>query len=398
DCIRAGTDFEGLRLLRPASFQEIQSSVCFIHNIGRMGNSSIKFGKVNILVLQRYTINILPKLILYEENVIEKLSLDANKQTDLFGILRAADNSIRFGKVKRLELLNYSINILPKLKLHEEGDVEVLYLGADETEHLSEILRVADNSILVGKVKRLELFNYAISILPKLKLHKENEMEELHLSSDKEEYVSEAILGENNSIQLGKVRKLELKLFAINVLPKLKLHEKNEMEELHLSAEKKEYVSEVICAENNSIWLGKVNNLELELFAINILPKLKLHGANVMEEFSLSADKEEYVSEAIRAKNSTIWLGKMKKLDLELFAINILPKLVLHEENEMEEFCLSAEKKEYVSEIIRAENNSICLGKVNNLDLELFAINILPKLKLHGANVMEEFSLSADKE
>ncbi|OIR55805.1 MAG: uncharacterized protein A8A55_3449, partial [Amphiamblys sp. WSBS2006] len=224
-----------------------------------------------------------------------------------------------------------------------------------------------NNSIKLGKVKRLWLWFYAINILPKLKLHGENVMEEFCLSAGEKEHASEAICAENNSICLGKVKKLELELFAINILPKLVLHEENEMEEFSLSAGEKEYVSEVICAENSSILFGRVKNLVLELFAINILPKLKLHEENEMEEFCLSADKEEYVSEAIFGENNSIWLGKVKNMELELFAINILPKLKLHEENEMEAFCLSAGEKEHASEAICAENNSICLGKVKKL-------------------------------
>ncbi|OIR57720.1 MAG: uncharacterized protein A8A55_1507, partial [Amphiamblys sp. WSBS2006] len=131
---------------------------------------------------------------------------------------------------------------------------------------------------------------------------------------------------------------------------------------------------------NNSIKLGKVKNLKLESYAIHILLKLKLHEENEMEEFSLNAEKKEYVSEVIRAENNTIWLGKVKNLRLKSFAIRILPKLVLHEENEMEVFHLSAGEKEYVSEVIRVENNSIWLGKVKKLELELFAVKILPKL------------------
>ncbi|OIR55829.1 MAG: uncharacterized protein A8A55_3425, partial [Amphiamblys sp. WSBS2006] len=242
---------------------------------------------------------------------------------------------------------------------------------------------------------KLELSLFAINILPKLALHEENEMKEFILSAEKKEYVSKVIRAENSSIWLGKVKKMELFRYAINVLPKLQLHEENVMDEFCLSADRIEYVSEAILAENNNIWLGKVNKLDLKLFAINILPKLKLHEENVMEEFSLSAEKEEYASEAIRAKNNSILLGRAKKLELKLFTINILPKLVLHEENEMEEFCLNAEKKEYVSEIIRAENSSICFGSVKKVTLFRYAINILPKL--HEKNVMEELCLSVDR-
>ncbi|OIR55888.1 MAG: uncharacterized protein A8A55_3366, partial [Amphiamblys sp. WSBS2006] len=261
--------------------------------------------------------------------------------------------------------------------------MEKFHLSAEKTEHVSEVIRAENNSIKLGKVKKLELWKRSINILPKLALHEENKMEEFVLKAEKEEYVSEVMLAKNNTIWLGKVKKLELGLFAINILPKLMLHEENEMEEFVLSADREGYVSETILPENNSIKLGKVKKLELSLFAINTLSKLVLHKENKMEGFILKAEKKEYVSEVIRAKNNTIWLGKIKKLELSLFAINTLSKLVLHKENEMEKFLLSADREGYVSETMLAKNNTIWLGKVKKLELNLFAINTLSKLVLH---------------
>ncbi|OIR56674.1 MAG: uncharacterized protein A8A55_2578, partial [Amphiamblys sp. WSBS2006] len=206
------------------------------------------------------------------------------------------------------------------------------------------------------------------------------------------EHVSEVIRAENNSIKLGKVNKLDLKLLTINILPKLQLHEENEMEEFLLSADKKEHVSEIIHAENNSICIGKVKKLELELFAINILPKMKLHEENKMDRFSLSADKEEYVSEIIRVGNNTIWLGKVKSLELSGHSVNTLPKLRLHEENVMEDLVLNAPELEHVSEITSAENNSINTRKLKNLELRGYAINVLPKLQ--GEHEIEELVIA----
>ncbi|OIR55581.1 MAG: uncharacterized protein A8A55_3673, partial [Amphiamblys sp. WSBS2006] len=105
-----------------------------------------------------------------------------------------------------------------------------------------------------------------------------------------------------------------------------------------------------------------VRKLELRDYAVNALPKLVLHKENLMGEFSLEAAKEEYVSEIIHADNNSIWFGKMKRLVLRGYAINVLPKLVLHKENIMEEFSLEVAKEEYVSEIIHAKNNSIWFG------------------------------------
>ncbi|OIR56550.1 MAG: uncharacterized protein A8A55_2703, partial [Amphiamblys sp. WSBS2006] len=451
DCIRAGMDFEGLCLLRPPSSPGIQDSIRFMENIVKMPNKSIKIRKVKKLELSGYSINVLPKLVFHEENEMEEFLLSAEKEEYVSEVMRAADNSIKVGKVKRLELSGYSVNtlsklklhgenemkelvlnaekeehvsvilcvadnsiwlgkvkspelggysanILPKLILHEENEIEVFCLTTLEIEHVSDVMRAKNNTIWVGKVKKLELSGYSASVLPKLVLHEENEMDEFLLSAEKEEYISEVIRAADNSIKLGKMKNLELWSYAINVLPKLVLHEEGVMERLYLSAEKKEHVSEIIRPENNEIIFGKVKKLELKLFAINVLPKLRLHKENVMEELVLNTEQKEHVSEVICTENSKIWLGRVKKLELQKHAINVLPKLKLHEENEMERFHLCAEKKEYVSETIHTDNKTIRLGKVKRLELSGYSVNVLPKLKLHEENKMEEFVLNVEKE
>ncbi|OIR56075.1 MAG: uncharacterized protein A8A55_3178 [Amphiamblys sp. WSBS2006] len=99
------------------------------------------------------------------------------------------------------------------------------------------------------------------------------------------------------------------------------------------------------------------------------VPKLVLHKENVMEYFCLEAWTKEQVSVIMRAEDSSIRLGKMKKLRLRAFAINILPKLGLHKEDGMERVCLEAWEKEQFSEIMRAKNNSVLFGKVKRLEL-----------------------------
>ncbi|OIR56167.1 MAG: uncharacterized protein A8A55_3088, partial [Amphiamblys sp. WSBS2006] len=295
---------------------------------------------------------------------MERFHLNADKKEYVSEIIHAQDSSIWFGKVKRLELKLFAINILPKLVLHKENLMEEFRLEVDKKEYVSEIIHADDNSICFGKVKRLELRGYAVNALPKLVLHEENVMEELRLDAWNKEHVSEIIRVEESSILLRKVKKMKLRDYTVNILHRLVLHEENLMEEFHLEANKEEHVFEIIHAKNNNVLLGKVKRLELRDYTINILPKLVLHEENVMERFHLNADKKEYVSEIIFAKNNSIWFGKVKKLELKLFAINILSKLVLHKDNVMEEFRLDADKKEYVSEIIHAKNNSICFGKV----------------------------------
>ncbi|OIR55702.1 MAG: uncharacterized protein A8A55_3552, partial [Amphiamblys sp. WSBS2006] len=163
-------------------------------------------------------------------------------------------------------------------------------------------------------------------------------------------------------IWAGRVNILELTGYAIQILPKLRIHEENVMEKLWLNADKTEHTSEILKTENNSIWAGRVNILELIGYAIQILPKLRIHEENEMEMFYLNAGQGEHIDEVLEMKNSSIWAGRVKKLSFSDYAIEILPKLRIHGDNVMECFTLDADKTEHTSEILKTENNSIWAG------------------------------------
>ncbi|OIR56076.1 MAG: uncharacterized protein A8A55_3179, partial [Amphiamblys sp. WSBS2006] len=103
-----------------------------------------------------------------------------------------------------------------------------------------------------------------------------------------------------------------------------------------------------------------------------------LHRESVMDVIFLEAYSKEQVSEIMRAEDNSILLGKVKNLELRSYAINTLPKLSLHEDNKIERFDFDSWEKKYLSEIMRAEDNSILFGKVKRLGLKLCAANILP--------------------
>ncbi|OIR57115.1 MAG: uncharacterized protein A8A55_2131, partial [Amphiamblys sp. WSBS2006] len=326
----------------------------------------------------------------YEEEV--RLS-PAIKNNTLFreNVAGLPDKSIYLWGVKSLTLKDHTVNLLPKLKLHEDNETEEFSLDAELGEHVSSILGAKDSSIWLGKVRKLRLERHAINLLPKLKLHEDNVLEEeFWLDAELGEHVSSILGTGNGTIWLGKVKSLKLNHFAVNLLPLLKLHEDSVMEEFGLDAKKEEYVSSILSAGDRSIWLGRVKSLKLYNHAVNTLPKLKLHEDNVMEYFWLHARQREHISEIFVKKDNSIWLGKVKKLELWNYAINLLPKLWLHEDNVMEYFWLSGwPKREYISEILVKKDSSIWLGKVKSLRLEWYAVNILPKLWLHEDNVMD---------
>ncbi|OIR56880.1 MAG: uncharacterized protein A8A55_2369, partial [Amphiamblys sp. WSBS2006] len=360
-----------------------------------MENKSIWVGKVGWLELKGHAVGIFPKLRIHEENVMEVLELNTDHPEDVAEILKEENNSIWVGKVEKLKLEDYALEILPKLEIHEENVMEELGLEADNLGYITGILEEENNSIWVGKVKRLELYGYTVGILPKLRIHEENVMEELWLYADKTETPIEIHKTENNSIWVGRVKWLKLDEYAVEILPKLRIHEENVMEFLELLTRHPGNITEILKEENNSIWVGRVKVLCPQYYAVQILPKLRIHGENEMEELVLDADKPEHITEILKEENGSIWVGKVEMLGLFGYAVEILPKLRIHGENVMEEFGLWTQYPENIAEILRMKNNSIWIGKVKKLELYNYAIEILPKLGIHEENVMEELELDA---
>ncbi|OIR58949.1 MAG: uncharacterized protein A8A55_0278 [Amphiamblys sp. WSBS2006] len=233
-----------------------------------------------------------------------------------------------------------------------------------------------NNSIWVGKLKKLEPSDYTMSILPKLRIHEENVMEFLRLSASKPEHITEILKMENNSILIGKVNNLIFSDYAVGILPRLGIHGENEMEELGLLAEHFEYISEILRMENNSIRVGKMRSLVLGEHAVEIFPKLKICEEGGIEEFFMVTDNPENITEIFRTenKNISVWIRKAKKLRLENCAMQIFHNLKFQKENVIAEICLSADCPYHITEMFKMENKSIQIGKVKRLELNCYAI------------------------
>ncbi|OIR56821.1 MAG: uncharacterized protein A8A55_2428 [Amphiamblys sp. WSBS2006] len=338
---------------------------------------------------------VLLELLDFADGHIPDLSLETSRKKYIEEITEKESNLGWIGKVKKLSLIGSAVEALPRLKLHQENKMEELVLETYIPGYIAEILRMENNSIWVGKVRKLFLKQKAIQILHKLKFHDENEMEEFGLDSYTTGNIAEILQMENNSVWIGKVKVLKLKRHTIQILPKLRIHGENELKEFDLSASNPKNITEILKEENNSVWMGKVKTLKLGGYAIQILPKLRIHGENEVEELELYAQQKEIVAEILRIESSSIWVGKVKRLVLRGYGVGILPKLKLHQENMMELFLLNAQIPENITEILKEENKSIWAGKVKRLELKHLAVKILPKLKLHGENEMEELVLDA---
>ncbi|OIR56615.1 MAG: uncharacterized protein A8A55_2637 [Amphiamblys sp. WSBS2006] len=366
--------------------------------IGILGtkNKSILVGTVRTLRLQEYAVEILPKLGFCRENVMEELILDVYDADGITGILGTKNKSIWMGTVRTLRLQEYAVEILPKLGFCRENVMEELILDVYDADNITKILKTKNNNIWVGMVKSLRLEGYAVGILPKLGLHEENEMEVFCLSVEHSEHIAGILVMENECIWVGKVKKMRLIGYAVDILPKLDLHEENEMEVLDLYADNLGHISGVL--KNDNIWVGMVESLLLGGYAVDILSKLGLHEENEMDMLNLYAGYSDHITAVLGTETQSIYIGKVKNLILDGYAVEVLPKLKIHEENDMEKFILYGYSVETISRILKMKKESIWIGRVKSLFLHNYAIEILPKLRLHEDNEMEELSLNTDKD
>ncbi|OIR56199.1 MAG: uncharacterized protein A8A55_3055, partial [Amphiamblys sp. WSBS2006] len=149
-------------------------------------------------------INILPKLGINEDSEVEWLWVVATEKEDVSEIL-SQENPVCVGSVETMTLKDYAVSILPKLKTHENSEVKLLTLGATKKEHVAEILS-QEKPVFVGRVNGMVLAKYAVSVLPKLRIDNDNTMEKFVLSAD-EFHFSRILEEEDKSIEVGRIRR-----------------------------------------------------------------------------------------------------------------------------------------------------------------------------------------------
>ncbi|OIR55594.1 MAG: uncharacterized protein A8A55_3657, partial [Amphiamblys sp. WSBS2006] len=111
----------------------------------------------------------------------------------------------------------YAVSILLKLRIHKDCcEVKLLTLGATKKEHVSEILS-QENPVCVGSVETMTLKNYAVSILLKLRIRKDCcEVKLLTLGATKKEHIA-TILSQEKPVFIGRVKEMVLAKYAVNV-------------------------------------------------------------------------------------------------------------------------------------------------------------------------------------
>ncbi|OIR56985.1 MAG: uncharacterized protein A8A55_2260 [Amphiamblys sp. WSBS2006] len=329
-----------------------------LENIKRIPPSSIGCSLKEVGLTETDLINILPKLRIHKDSKVGWFIVTAAEKEHVGPIL-AQGQTLYVGRVKKIALGGYAVSIVVNLRTNEDLEVEDLILDSTGKEHVAAVLE-QEKPFCVGRVKDITLGGYAVSIFPKLGIRKHYKLRELWLNASEEENVS-AIPTQYKTICVERVKNINILDYAAGILPKLIIHEDCEVELLNLSANRKEHVAAVL-EQEKMFCVERVKNMRLCGYAVSVISKMSIHEDYRVENLKMYAEKEEHVA-AVLAQGQTICVGRVKNMGLWGYAANILPKMRIHEDNIMEEFVLTAAREHY-SRIFGEEDNSIELRKI----------------------------------
>ncbi|OIR57212.1 MAG: uncharacterized protein A8A55_2028 [Amphiamblys sp. WSBS2006] len=339
-----------------------------LENIERMPPSSIGCSLKEIRLYRTGLINIFSKLRINKDSEVKCIGLSAREKENVAAIL-PKDHLIYIGGVKRLFLENYAVSVLPKLRIHEGHELKLLKLAATEEEYVATIL-AQDHPFCVGRVKEMEFWDYAVFVFLKIKEVGEGP-EGLLLSIYGDglwKKIHEELGNESTTICIEEVEKLVLKEHAVNILPTLKI--KEEMDTFSLDANNEEQVSEVLSEEYKGISFGRIKDFGLFGSAVNLLPKIRLGEDSEVEQYSLFAAEKRQISNVLGKEDRSISTGRVKNMELTGYAVCVIPKLRIHEDNIMERFLVSTNEL-YFSRILSEGDSSIEVGKIRQVDFRV---------------------------
>ncbi|OIR56918.1 MAG: uncharacterized protein A8A55_2330 [Amphiamblys sp. WSBS2006] len=325
-----------------------------LENIERMAPNSIG------CVLERFNlsdtglINILPKLRVHKDCEIEYLNLSASEEAHVAEVLKQK-NPFCVGRVKNMDLKEYAVGVITKMNL-KDCEIETLILTASEEAHVAAVLK-QENPFCVGRVKDMWLGDYAVGVITKMSL-KDCEIERLDLTAYEKEHVAE-VLAQEKPFCVGRVKNMFLWAYAASVITKMSLKD-CEIESLSLTAYEKEHVAEVL-AQEKPFCVGRVKTMELGYYAVGVITKMSLKDCEI-KYLSLYANEEAHVA-AVLAQEKPFCVGRVKDMRLWDYAVSVITKMTIHEDNTMESFVLRG-NEDQLSRILKEGDNSIELGRI----------------------------------
>eukprot|EP00917_Polyrhabdina_sp_WS-2016_P031402 GHVP01067007.1.p2 GENE.GHVP01067007.1~~GHVP01067007.1.p2 ORF type:complete len:205 (+),score=32.00 GHVP01067007.1:1524-2138(+) len=177
--------------------------------------------------------------------------------------------------------------------------------------------------------------------------------------------------------------------YAGNILPKLKINEDIKVHSLDLDVSAYEQVKNIINREDNSIFVSEqLYNLALTNYAVWILQKLILLEDPELCSFVLDVKLEENIKEILELKPRHLFKKKKTgKLKLSGYAVFLLSILAVDRLIRLRELELDSSEENQILSLLALENETILIEKAEKITLSNYAVSLLPKYNL--ASIMK---------
>ncbi|OIR55860.1 MAG: uncharacterized protein A8A55_3393, partial [Amphiamblys sp. WSBS2006] len=248
-----------------------------------------------------------------------------------------------------------AVGVITKMSL-KDCEIGMLWLSASEKEHVAAVLK-QEKPFCVGRVKDMNLKEYAVGVITKMSL-KDCEIEYLELSATRKEHDAE-VPKQEKPFCLGRVKMMWLCEYAVGVITKMSLKD-CEIGTLWLNATRRENVAAVL-AQEKPFCVGRVKRVNIWGYAVGVITKMSLKDCE-FEYLNLTASEEAHVA-AVLAQENPFCVGRVKKMWLYEYAVGVITKMSIHEDNTMESFVLGG-YKDYFSGILEEGDSSIDLGRI----------------------------------
>ncbi|OIR56131.1 MAG: uncharacterized protein A8A55_3123, partial [Amphiamblys sp. WSBS2006] len=346
-----------------------------LENIERMALNSIGCSLERITLYNTGLINILPKLRIHGDCEIERLGLTASEEAHVAGILKQ-EKHFCVGRVKTIWLKDYAVGVITKMSL-KDCEIERLGLTASEEAHVAAVI-AQEKPFCVGRVESMWLKDYAVGVITKMSL-KDCEFEKLGLTAREEAHVA-AVLAQEKPFCVGRVKNMRLWDYAVGVITKMSLKD-CEIEYLRLTAREEAHVAEVLKQEK-PFCVGRVESMWLKDYAASVITKMTTHEDNTMGIFILDGN-EDQLSRILEEGDNSIDLGRIRTGGLHV------PEKI---KRKLRYTLVDGEGKE-----VLGEEEPLCVGRVEAMVLREYAVSFITKMNLGDCEI-EHLGLTAREE
>ncbi|OIR56253.1 MAG: uncharacterized protein A8A55_3001 [Amphiamblys sp. WSBS2006] len=178
----------------------------------------------------------------------------------------------------------------------------------------------------------------------------------------------------------------------INILPKLRINGDCEVGMIWLYAPRKEHVAAVL-AQKKPFCVGRVRKMDLEDYAVGIITKMILKDCEI-ERLRLDAGEEAHVA-AVLKQEKPFCVGRVKNMVLQGYAASVITKMS-PKDCEFESLILIAPKEEHFDAVLK-QKKPFCDGGVKIMHLWDYAVGVITKMSLKDCEI-ETLGLYASEE